>query len=90
MTQTTWRLAAAVTATATLLSGACAAKPRERPIYLGDVGSGPGSLDHARQQLQGRWEFVSLDRLFISITNERGETTATSAWRRSSVSARTE
>ena len=40
---------------------ACAAKPRERPIPLGPVDQGQGSLTAARKYLQGRWTLESFE-----------------------------
>ena len=45
-----------ITATA-----ACAAAPRERPIGLGPVDTGAGSLTAARKYLEGRWSLTSFD-----------------------------
>ena len=42
-----------------LLAG-CAKAPRERPVKMGDVDTGAGSLESVRRQLQGTWELVSL------------------------------
>ena len=38
----------------------CAKTARERPVRMGDVDTGPGSLEAVRRQLQGTWELVSL------------------------------
>jgi hypothetical protein len=48
---------------AVVLGGAisCAGKPRERPIPLGPVDSGPGTLTAARKFLQGRWTLESFE-----------------------------
>jgi hypothetical protein len=40
---------------------ACAAAPRERPIELGPVDTGPGTLTAARKYLEGRWSLVSYE-----------------------------
>ena len=42
-------------AVAGLCAVACAAAPRQRPIKMGAVDVGPGSLEHARRQLEGTW-----------------------------------
>ena len=42
----------AVAVVAVALS-ACAAKPRERPLPIGDVASGPNTVEAARKALQG-------------------------------------
>ena len=54
-----WRAAgvAALFAAAT----ACAAAPRERPLPLGRVESGPGTLAEARKFLEGRWALESFE-----------------------------
>jgi hypothetical protein len=44
---------------AALATTACAAKPIEKPMGLGTVGTGTGSLTAARQYLEGRWSLVS-------------------------------
>ena len=40
---------------------ACAAAPRERPLPLGRVESGPGTLAEARKFLEGRWALESFE-----------------------------
>jgi hypothetical protein len=42
-------------------AGGCAAKPRERPIELGKVETGPGTLAAARKYLEGRWTLESFE-----------------------------
>jgi hypothetical protein len=49
-----------VAVAALLMSAGCAKAPRERPVQMGDVNTGPGSLEAARRQLEGTWELVSL------------------------------
>jgi hypothetical protein len=44
-----------------LLTAGCAAAPRQKPIELGDVNTGAGSLAAARRYLQGRWSLISYD-----------------------------
>lgn len=44
-----------------MLLAACTASERQRPIGLGDVYTGAGSLESVRRQLQGTWELVSLE-----------------------------
>lgn len=39
----------------------CAGKPRERPIPLGPVDTGPASLSAARKFLEGRWVLESFE-----------------------------
>jgi hypothetical protein len=50
-------------AVATLLAAtvACAGAPRERPLPIGRIESGPGSLGEARKFLQGRWALESFE-----------------------------
>lgn len=49
-----------VTAVALCVLPGCAKTARERPVRMGDVDTGPGSLEAVRRQLQGTWELVSL------------------------------
>lgn len=42
-------------------SGACAPGPRQRPVRMGDVDTGSGSLEAARRELQGSWALGSLE-----------------------------
>jgi hypothetical protein len=49
-----------------VLQAGCAAKPRERPLNIGPVDTGPGSLEATRRALQGTWTLVSLDVLDAS------------------------
>lgn len=44
-----------------LLLAACTASERQRPLGMGDVYTGAGSLESTRRQLQGTWELVSLE-----------------------------
>ena len=37
------------------------AAPRQRPIEMGPVDTGPNSLEAVRRQLSGTWDLVSLD-----------------------------
>jgi hypothetical protein len=60
--RTLYRAIVAVAAAgAVALAVGCAAKPRERPIELGPVDTGPGSLKAARDFLQGRWALLSFE-----------------------------
>lgn len=43
-----------------VLGAACASSPRQRPVSVGDVETGTGSLAEARKQLEGSWQLVSL------------------------------
>jgi hypothetical protein len=43
-----------------LIAG-CTAAPRKRPVKMGDVNTGPGSLESVRRQLEGQWELVALE-----------------------------
>ena len=40
---------------------ACSAAPRQRPIKMGDVDTGTGSVESARRQLEGTWELQSFE-----------------------------
>jgi hypothetical protein len=40
---------------------ACAASPRQRPLPLGEIEKGPGTLADARKFLQGRWALESFE-----------------------------
>jgi hypothetical protein len=40
---------------------ACEAAPRQRPVKLGPVDEGPGSLVEARKYLEGRWTLESFE-----------------------------
>ena len=56
---TTWRIlgvAALVAAAA-----GCAAAPRTRPLPIGDVPTGPGTVQGARKFLEGRWALESFE-----------------------------
>jgi hypothetical protein len=44
-----------------VITAACAASPRQRPVSAGDVDTGANSLTAARKQLEGRWTLISLD-----------------------------
>lgn len=49
-------------AAATALTAAgCASAPRGRPIPLGPIDKGPGTLAAARQFLEGRWTLMSFE-----------------------------
>jgi hypothetical protein len=39
----------------------CTSAPRKRPVKMGAVDTGPGSLEAVRRQLEGSWELVSLE-----------------------------
>ena len=45
----------------TVLAGGCAGGPRQRPVKLGPVDSGAGSVEAARRQLQGTWSLLSYE-----------------------------
>jgi hypothetical protein len=47
-----------VVAVAPLLAACPSSAPRKRPVKMGDVNTGPGSLEAVRRQLQGTWELV--------------------------------
>jgi hypothetical protein len=50
-----------VALTAAALSFACAPAPRQRPVRMGPVDTGAGTLASARQYLMGRWTLLSYD-----------------------------
>jgi hypothetical protein len=50
-----------VIAAATALAAACAPAPRQRPVELGPVDTGAGSLTEARKFLEGRWLLESFE-----------------------------
>jgi hypothetical protein len=54
-----WKAAglAALLAAAT----ACASAPRQRPVEMGPVATGPGTVESARKFLQGRWALESFE-----------------------------
>jgi len=60
MTKRPFVAAVFVTAGALSVLPGCAKTARERPVKMGDVDTGPGSLEAVRRQLQGTWELVSL------------------------------
>lgn len=60
---------------AALMAIACQAAPRQRPIELGPVDTGAGSLEAARRQLQGEWGLVALEA--IDASGDRTPVTAT-------------
>lgn len=39
----------------------CEAAPRQRPVKMGPVDAGPGSVEWVRRQLQGTWVLTGLD-----------------------------
>lgn len=59
MTGSTSRVFAAVCVAAAL--SACAPKARERPLPIGDIASGPNTVEAARKQLQGSWVMTALE-----------------------------
>ena len=40
---------------------ACSAAPRQRPVKMGDVETGAGTLESTRRQLEGTWDLVSFE-----------------------------
>ena len=44
-----------------VIAGACSGAPRQRPVEMGPVASGPGTLSAARTFLQGRWTLESFE-----------------------------
>jgi hypothetical protein len=41
--------------------GGCKSAPRQRPVKMGDVDTGAGSLQDVRNQLKGKWTLASLN-----------------------------
>ncbi len=63
MRMTNWWRIASLGALSILLVVAigCAAAPRQRPLPVGKIESGPGSLAEARKFLEGRWVLESFE-----------------------------
>jgi len=53
-------LTAGVACSVVYLSG-CAAAPRQRPVKMGPVDAGAGSLEAARRELEGTWVLQTLE-----------------------------
>ena len=68
MTRWKWRAGAAGIVALTTIVGACAAAPRQRPVKMGPVDTGAGSIEAVRRQLEGTWALVSLEMLSASGT----------------------
>jgi hypothetical protein len=64
------RLRLCAAALAGLVLVGCKAAPRQRPIKMGPVDTGPGSVEYARRQLEGAW---SLER--AQFTDANGQPT---------------
>ena len=62
MTNRWWRIAS-LSALSMLLAVAigCAAAPRQRPLPVGKIESGPGTVSEARKFLEGRWALESFE-----------------------------
>jgi hypothetical protein len=43
------------------VASACSASPRQRPVKMGPVDTGAGSLTAARKYLEGRWTLLSFE-----------------------------
>jgi hypothetical protein len=54
-------LAHVMLAAVVMTSSACMGGPRERPVRMGPVDEGPGSLTAARKFLEGRWVLQSFE-----------------------------
>ena len=68
-----------VSAVALMLSGsvglmACASSPRQRPVGMGDVNTGAGSLEATRRQLEGTWTLTKFE-----VSDAAGQMTAVRA-----------
>jgi len=58
-----------------LVVSACAtSRPRQRPVEMGPVAGGPGSLEAVRKQLEGTWNLVSAE-----VVSPAGQRTAVKA-----------
>lgn len=56
------RIAATTLLVAVTASGSgCAPAPRQRPVLMGPVDTGEGSLEAARRELEGAWSLTSLE-----------------------------
>ncbi len=55
------RVATFLLAVAATTTVACTASERQRPIGLGDVYTGAGSMEARRRQLQGTWDLMALE-----------------------------
>jgi hypothetical protein len=44
-----------------IVAAACTASERQRPMGMGDVNAGAGSLEAVRRQLTGSWDLVALE-----------------------------
>ncbi len=51
----------ALVAVAVMTAGGCTAAPRQRPVEMGPVAEGPGTLSAARAFLEGRWTLESFE-----------------------------
>ena len=62
MTNRWWRIAS-LSALSMLLVAAigCAAAPRQKPLPVGKIESGPGTVSEARKFLEGRWALESFE-----------------------------
>jgi hypothetical protein len=59
---------------AVAISLACEAQPRQRPLDVGPVASGPGTIEYERRRLEGTW---SLDK--FEVLDSAGSATAVRA-----------
>ena len=59
---------------AVAISLACEAQPRQRPLDVGPVASGPGTIEYERRRLEGTWR---LDR--FEVLDSAGSPTAVRA-----------
>ena len=56
-----WVLRIASAAALLAAVAACAGAPRQRPVHMGPVATGPGTVVEARKFLQGRWTLESFE-----------------------------
>jgi hypothetical protein len=56
-----WAVKRVLIVSATVIAAACAPAPRQRPVELGPVDTGAGSLTEARKYLEGLWTLESFE-----------------------------
>jgi hypothetical protein len=69
-----WLCAAFVIGCVSHLLIGCAASPRQRPVGMGAVATGPNTLEAVRKQLEGRWVLTS-----FNVTGSDGQQAAVDA-----------
>jgi hypothetical protein len=56
-----WAVKRVLIVSATVIAAACGPAPRQRPVELGPVDTGAGSLTEARKYLEGLWTLESFE-----------------------------